>query len=259
MNSIDTAFSKGKTLIAYLMAGDPGLENTRDYVLALEKGGVDIIELGIPFSDPIAEGETIQAANLRAIASNTGVNDVFSLAASLKGELTVALLFMTYTNLVFSYGYEDFFAKCSECGLSGVILPDLPFDEQAEVLEYADKYGVILITLVAPTSGKRISRIVKNAKGFIYLVSSMGVTGVRSDVQDQRDIVSEIKKNTHTPVAVGFGIHSPEQAAEISKYADGVIIGSAIVDLIASCGTEAGPALESYANQIKSAINTISL
>jgi tryptophan synthase alpha chain len=255
INDINTAFSKGKALITYLMAGDPFLENTRDYIIALDKGGADIIELGIPFSDPIAEGPTIQAANLRAIASNTDISGVLKLAGSLKGKLNALLMFMTYTNLLYSYGFEAFFAKCRECGISGVILPDLPFEEQSEVMEFADKYDVVLITLVAPTSGKRIEKIVSSAKGFIYLVSSMGVTGVRSVVLDQRDEVAEIRKHTDIPVAVGFGIHNELQAAEITDYADGIIIGSAVVEIIAEYGAEAGAKLESYVRRIKQVIN----
>ena len=255
IDKVYAAFSNKKALITYLMAGDPDLEFTRDHILALERGGADIIELGIPFSDPIAEGETIQAANLRAIASNTNVNGVFALISSLKGELNAALMIMTYVNLLFSYGYEAFFAKCSECGVSGVILPDLPFEERFEVLDYSNKYDVILISMVAPTSGKRIEKIVKDAKGFIYLVSSMGVTGTRNVLADQQSMISEIKRYTETPVAVGFGIQNTEQAAEICKDADGVIIGSAIVNIIAKYGAYAGPELEAYARQIKRAIN----
>jgi tryptophan synthase alpha chain len=255
MNNIKSAFSGGKAFIAYIMAGDPSPEKTREYILTMAKAGADIIELGAPFSDPIAEGETIQKANLRAFASGTNIHNTLELAASLKGELTAPLLIMTYVNLLHNYGYEAFFAKCVESGVSGVVLPDLPFEEQSEVAEYAERHGVTIITLIAPTSGERVEQIAKHAQGFIYLVSSMGVTGTRSDISaDIPAIAARIKKHTDTPVAIGFGIHSPEQAAEISEIADGVIVGSAIVDIIAKLGGEAGPALEAYVRSMKSAL-----
>ncbi|MDR3120495.1 MAG: tryptophan synthase subunit alpha [Clostridiales bacterium] len=247
----------GKAFIAYLMAGDPDLAQTRASILALARGGADIIELGLPFSDPIAEGETIQAANLRAFASKTELSGIFELARSLKGELSAPLLFMTYLNPVFNFGYDAFFARCAACGVSGIIIPDLPFEEQAEVAVYTKKHGVALITLVAPTSGPRIAKIARGAEGYLYLVSSMGVTGVRGEITtDLPALVAEIRRHTNVPVAIGFGVHSPEQAGALSSLADGVIVGSAIVELIARHAADAPKILEAYARSMKSAMES---
>ncbi|MDR1246246.1 MAG: tryptophan synthase subunit alpha [Clostridiales Family XIII bacterium] len=254
-NGIAAAFANNKAFIAYLMAGDPSLEKTREYILTIAGAGADIIEIGIPFSDPVAEGETIQKAGLRALASKTRPVRIFEMIASLKGEISAPLLLMTYINPVFNYGYDKFFAECAECGVDGVIIPDLPFEEHGEILTFCEKYGTVLISLIAPLSGDRIGMIAEKAKGYIYLVSSMGVTGVRNEITT--DIVSmmrEIKKYTCVPVAVGFGVQSPEQAASLSKSADGVITGSAIVNIISEYGDNATPALEKYVRSMKSAV-----
>ncbi|MDR1571211.1 MAG: tryptophan synthase subunit alpha [Clostridiales Family XIII bacterium] len=256
MSRIADAFGRGKVFVAYLMAGDPSLAHTREFILEMERAGAGIIELGIPFSDPIAEGETIQGANLRAMASGTDMRGAFRLAASLKGELSAPLLFMTYANPVFAYGYGKFFAECAECGVSGVILPDMPFEEQGELSEHADRSGVDVITLVAPTSGERAVRIARAARGYLYLVSSMGVTGARDEIDPGVQArVSEIKRCADIPVAVGFGIHSPSQAAELSRFADGVIVGSAIVDIIARNGESAAGPLADYVRLMKAAMD----
>ncbi|MDR2356903.1 MAG: tryptophan synthase subunit alpha, partial [Oscillospiraceae bacterium] len=234
MSKIADAFKGKKAFVAYLMAGDPNLEKTREYILSLERAGADVIEIGIPFSDPIAEGETIQKANLRAFASGATLEGIFETAASLRGEVGVPLLFMTYLNPVFSYGYGAFFKRCAECGVSGVIIPDLPFDESGEVTEYTRANGIELISLIAPTSKERLARIAAGAEGFVYLVSSLGVTGARSEITtDIPSLVAAARERTDIPIAVGFGVHSPEQAARIWESADGVIVGSAIVDIIA--------------------------
>ncbi|MDR0424340.1 MAG: tryptophan synthase subunit alpha [Clostridiales Family XIII bacterium] len=258
MNSkISAAFENGnKAFIAYLMAGDPDVGKTREYILKMAEAGADIIELGVPFSDPIAEGETIQKANLRAFASGTsGLDSAFGIARSLKGALKAPLLFMTYVNPVFNFGYSRFFAECAACGVSGAILPDLPFEEQGELSGHAQRHGIDIITLIAPTSSARIEKLSKNAQGFIYLVSSLGVTGVRAEIgAGIPAIVSEIRKHSATPVAVGFGIHSPSQAADLARHADGVIVGSAIVDIIAGHGADAADPLYSYVRSMKRAM-----
>ncbi|MDR3296447.1 MAG: tryptophan synthase subunit alpha [Clostridiales Family XIII bacterium] len=254
---ISEAFHGKKAFAAYLMAGDPSLEKTRGYILALEAGGADVIEIGIPFSDPIAEGETIQGANLRAFAGGgAGLDGIFGMVKSLRGEVSVPLLFMSYVNPVFNYGYGAFFAKCADCGISGLIFPDLPFEEQGEVSGPMKAHGLDLITLVAPTSGAdRIEKIAKSASGYVYLVSSTGVTGVRGEITtDIARMAGEIKKHTDVPVAVGFGIHSPRQAAELSKHADGIIVGSAIVNIIAEQGENTAPALTAYVRSMKAAL-----
>ena len=246
MNKIKDAFANNNTqpkksaFIAYFMAGDPNLAASAEYILTAQQAGADMVEIGIPFSDPIAEGEVIQAASTRALAAGTRLDGVFDMTASIKDKMRIPMVFMTYLNPVFVYGYDRFFAKCREIGISGIIIPDLPFEEQSEVKKIASQYSVEVITLVAPTSEKRIAEIARNAEGFIYLVSSMGVTGVRAEITtDLSSIVSEIRKHTEIPVAVGFGISTPRQVKQYSAIADGVIVGSAIVRIIGQHGTEA--------------------
>ncbi|MDR0916563.1 MAG: tryptophan synthase subunit alpha [Oscillospiraceae bacterium] len=252
MSRITDKFSNRKAFIAYLMAGDPTIDATRGYVLALADAGADIIEVGMPFSDPIAEGEVIQAANGRALSSGTTLEAIFTLCASLKSELSaenrdVPLVLMGYLNPIFRYGYDAFFERCRECGVSGVIIPDLPFEEKDEVSEHCERYGIDVITLIAPTSGERVARAVDGAQGFIYLVSSLGVTGARTQITtDIAAAVAQLRRHTTLPVAVGFGVHSPEQAAKIRESADGVIVGSAIVDIIAQGGDDVAGAIGAY-------------
>ena len=255
MNKIKDAFQDKKAFIAYLMAGDPNLEISAKYILALQDSGADMVEIGIPFSDPIAEGEVIQAASMRALSSGTKLDGVFGMVASIKDKMKIPMVFMTYLNPVFVYGYERFFAKCEAIGICGAIIPDLPFEEQGEAKITAAKYGVEIVTLVAPTSKKRIAKIAGSAEGFIYLVSSMGVTGIRGEIAaDISEIACEIKKVSDIPVAVGFGISTPEQARRYSEFADGAIIGSAIVRLIGEFGENAEPALGEYAKEIKTVL-----
>ena len=253
MIKIKDAFQDKKAFIAYLMAGDPTLEMSAEYILTAQEAGADMIEIGIPFSDPIAEGEVIQAASVRALKAGARLDGVFDMVASIKDKMRIPLVFMTYLNPVFVYGYERFFSRCRQIGICGVIIPDLPFEEQGEAKEIAVKYGVEVITLVAPTSEKRILEIARNAEGFIYLVSSMGVTGIRGEITtDLSPIVSEIRKHTDIPIAIGFGISTPEQAAYYSAIADGVIVGSAIVRIIGRHGGNAEQALYEYVREIKS-------
>ena len=240
-----------KAFIAYLMAGDPNLELSADYILTAQEAGADLIEIGIPFSDPIAEGEVIQAAGLRALKAGTRLDGIFDMVASIKDKMKIPLVFMTYLNPVFVYGYDRFFSRCKEIGICGAIIPDLPYEEQLEVKEIAKKTDIDIITLIAPTSEKRIEEIALNADGFIYLVSSMGVTGVRKEITtDLTSIVSEIKKHTDIPVAIGFGISTPEQAAYFSTIADGVIVGSAIVRIIELHGDKAHQPLIEYIQEM---------
>ncbi|MDR2400197.1 MAG: tryptophan synthase subunit alpha [Deferribacteraceae bacterium] len=252
MSKITEAFKGKKAFIAYLMAGDPDLEKTAEYILALQDGGADIIEIGIPFSDPIAEGETIQNATLRSLSSGTTPDGIFEMMAELKDKVKIPLLFMSYANPIFSCGYDSFFKRCSESGISGVILPDVPFEEAGEVLSHTQKYGIEVITLVAPTSVRRIANIAKSARGFIYVVSSMGVTGVRTSVnRDIRSVIDAIKRQTDIPAAVGFGINTPKQAAELLQYADGIIVGSAIVNIIAENSADTAEKLKKYVRSMK--------
>jgi len=256
MNRICDAFRDKKAFIAYLMAGDPSLEKTGEYILAMQEAGADLIEIGIPFSDPIAEGKVIQRANLRALAEHTTADRLFEMLEGINGKVSVPLVFLTYLNPVIHYGSDRFFRRCRDCGVSGIIIPDMPFEEQAELLDCSEKYGVEIVTLVAPTSDERIERIAKAARGFIYLVSSMGVTGVRSKITtDIPSLVATVKRVSDIPVAVGFGIATPEQAKEYSRVADGVIVGSAIVKIIEEHGGEAAKALDAYVREMKAAVS----
>ena len=255
MIKIREAFRDKKALITYLMAGDPDLSASAEYILTMQEAGADMIEIGIPFSDPIAEGEVIQAAGMRALAAGTRLDSVFDMAASVKDKMRIPMVFMTYLNPVFVYGYERFFSRCNECGVCGVIIPDMPFEEQGEAKEAAGKYGTEIVTLAAPTSKQRIKEIAGSAEGFLYLVSSMGVTGMRSEITtDLSSIAAEIRRYTDIPAAIGFGISSPEQASQFAAAADGVIVGSAIVDIIARHGKNARQSLYEYVRSMKSAV-----
>jgi len=238
-----------KAFIGFLTGGDPTLEDTRRYVNLMARCGVSLVEIGIPFSDPIAEGPVIQDANVRALAGGTTPEKLFSLVKSLREEdgVTIPIAFMTYLNPVHHYGYPQFFARAAEVGLDAIIIPDLPYEEHGEVRDFARESGVALISMIAPTSAARVRMIAADAQGFIYLVSSMGVTGVRSEIStDIASIVDQIREVTDVPVAVGFGISTPAQAAEMGRDADGVIVGSAIVRLIADHGSHADAELEAY-------------
>ncbi len=255
MSNIKKAFQSGKAFIGFLTGCDPDFEGSLHNILAMARGGADLIEIGVPFSDPVAEGPVIQAANVRALASGATTERLFALVERVQQETDVPLVFLTYLNPVFKYGYERFFARCAEAGVDGVIIPDLPYEEKGEVEPYAEQYGVDLISLVAPTSKTRVIEIAASAKGFLYLVSSMGVTGVRNEIRtDLTSIVNEARAVSDIPVAVGFGVSAPEQAKEIAQAADGVIVGSALVRLAAEQGEDAPQAIEAYVRQMKRAV-----
>ena len=253
MNRIEQAFKNKKAFIGFLTAGDPLLDKTVDYILDLEKAGASLIEIGIPFSDPIAEGPTIQEANVRALKNKVTTDDVFEMVKKVRKQSEIPLCFMTYLNVVFHYGYDKFFKKCQEVGIDGVILPDLPYEESQEVSDVCYNYDVTLISMIAPTSKDRVEMIAKDAKGFIYLVSSMGVTGTRDSSgfsTNLEEIMKHIKAVTDTPVAIGFGINKPKQVEQFKQYADGVIVGSAIVNIIKEYGDQADEALISYVQSL---------
>jgi len=255
MSNIAKAFQNGKAFIGFITGGDPNIEKSKEFALEMIRAGADLVEIGIPFSDPIAEGPVIQEANIRALANGATVEKMFALVQDLRKETHVPLVFLTYLNPVFHYGYDSFFKKAGLCGLDGIIIPDLPFEEQSEVREAAAKYGVDIISLIAPTSDARIKEIAANASGYIYLVSSMGVTGVRSEITtDLPTIIWTIRSVTKAPIAIGFGIHTPEQAAKMAQMADGVIVGSAIVKIIAEHGADAAPHVYSYVKEMKGAV-----
>ena len=256
--TIKDAFKNGKAFVAFITAGDPNLDKTAEYILEMERAGADLIEIGIPFSDPIAEGVVIQEADLRAVQSGTTTDGIFDMVEKLRRKTDMPLVFMGYLNPVFHYGYERFFARCKECGISGIIIPDLPYEEKGECEEIAAKYGVDVISMIAPTSAARIRAIASEAKGFLYVVSSMGVTGIRSEIKtDLASILVAVREASDIPAAVGFGINTPEQAAKVAQIADGVIVGSAIVKIIARYGSEAGPYIYDYVKSMKEAITNI--
>ena len=249
MSKIKEAFTNKKAFIGFLTAGDPSLEKTEEFIVEMARAGAALIEIGIPFSDPIAEGPVIQSANVRALSAPGGCTTdmVFDMVARVSRKVDVPLVFLTYLNPVFKYGYEAFCKKCNEVGISGIIIPDMPFEERGELEPIAEKYDVDIISLIAPTSRERIRMIAGRAKGYIYLVSSMGVTGVRNEITtDIVGMMEEIRAVTDTPVAVGFGINTPRQAARYAAMADGVIVGSAIVKIIEQYGEDAGKYIYEY-------------
>lgn len=255
MSRIENAFKNGKAFIGFLTAGDPSLDKTEEYVLKMAEAGADLIEIGIPFSDPIAEGTVIQEANIRALEGGATVQKVFETVKSIRSKTDVPLVFLTYLNPVFHYGYEEFLTKCNECGIDGIIIPDMPYEEKGEIVPIAKKHDVDIISMIAPTSSSRIEMIAKEATGFVYIVSSMGVTGVRSEIKtDLESIVDIVKKSTATKTAIGFGISTCEQAKHFSEFADGIIVGSAIVKIIAKYGKNAAEPLYEYVKAMKKSI-----
>ncbi len=259
MSRISDAFKNGKAFIPFITGGDPDLETTKKLIMEIQKNGADIIEVGIPFSDPIAEGEVIQEADLRALNAGTTTDKLMDALKEIKEQVTIPLIFMTYANVIFKYGTERFLERCNECGISGIIVPDVPFEEREEMAPYCEKAGIDFIPLVAPTSKERILKIAKSAQGYVYVVSSLGVTGVRDNITTDLGAMTElVKEATDIPCAIGFGISKPEQAANVCKYADGAIVGSAIVRIIAEHGKDAVPYVGEYVKSMKEACISVS-
>lgn len=255
MSKIKMAFENGKAFIPFITCGDPNLETTAKVVREAVRNGADLIELGIPFSDPTAEGPVIQGANIRALSSGVTTDKVFELVKDLRKDVKIPLVFMTYANVVFSYGAERFMSNCRQTGIDGIILPDLPFEERGEFLPVCREYGIDLISLIAPTSANRIAMIASEAEGFIYLVSSLGVTGERSEITtDIGAIVNLIRQNTDIPCAVGFGISNPEQAKKMAALSDGAIVGSAIIRIIEKYGRDAAAPVGEFVRNMKNAV-----
>ncbi len=255
MSKIKNAFAGGKAFIAFITCGDPDLITTAAAVRAAAQNGADLIELGIPFSDPTAEGPVIQGANLRALKGGVTTDRKLAFVRELRQDVTIPLVFMTYANVVFSYGAERFIAACAACGIDGLILADLPFEEKNDFLPLCHEYGVDLISMIAPTSADRIATIAKEAEGFLYIVSSLGVTGVRSEITtDLAAIVNVVRANTAIPCAIGFGIATSEQAKQMANYADGVIVGSAIIKILEQYGAAAPEHIGAYVKSMKDAI-----
>lgn len=256
MNKLQEIFSNGKAFIPFITAGDPTMEITEQLVLEMAKAGADLIELGIPFSDPIAEGPVIQEADIRALAAGATTDKIFAMMKRIREVSTVPIAFMTYVNPIFTYGAEKFMKNCQEVGVCAVIVPDLPFEEKEELLAFCKQCGVTLISMIAPTSNDRIRMIASEAEGFIYCVSSMGVTGVRKEIGNEaREMINIVKEVKDIPCAIGFGISTPEQAGKMAQFSDGVIVGSAIVRIVAQYGTDCVPHVANYVREMKKAIS----
>lgn len=255
MNKILQAFKHGKAFIPFITCADPSLQVTEQLVYAMEQAGADLIELGIPFSDPTAEGPVIQEANIRALSGGVKTDHIFDLVRAIRRRTQIPMVFMTYANVVFSYGTERFIKKAAELCMDGIILPDVPYEEKQDFDQICKKYGLSFISMIAPTSKERIRMIAKEAEGFIYCVSSLGVTGIRDRIHtDLGAMTGLVKEVTDLPCAVGFGISTPEQAAQAAEFSDGIVVGSAIVKLCGQYGEECVPYVAEYVKSMKEAL-----
>ena len=258
MSKIKNAFANGRAFIPFITCGDPDLTTTAACVREMINSGASLIELGIPFSDPTAEGVVIQAANVRALQGGTTTDKVFELVRDLRRDVKIPMVFMTYANVVFGYGAEKFISTCAAIGIDGLILPDVPFEEKDEFQPLCRKFGVDLISMVAPTSENRIAMIAREAEGFLYVVSSLGVTGTRNKIiTDLAPIMKVIRENTNIPCEIGFGISTPEQARAMANLSDGAIIGSAIIKILERYGLDAPKHVGAYAKTITEALASI--
>ncbi len=255
MSNIKKAFENGKAFIAFITCGDPDLETTAAAIRAAVENGADLIELGIPFSDPTAEGPVIQGANIRALNGGVTTDQIFAFVEELRRDVKVPMVFMTYANVLFSYGAEKFISTCRDMKIDGLILPDLPFEEKEEFLPLCHKYGVDLVSMIAPTSENRVAMIAKEAKGFLYIVSSLGVTGTRTEIKTNlTSIIKVVRENTDVPCAIGFGISTPEQARKMAEISDGAIVGSAIIKILEKYGKDAPEHVGKYVKSMKDAM-----
>ncbi|NLJ56207.1 MAG: tryptophan synthase subunit alpha [Firmicutes bacterium] len=256
MSKLQQVFSKGKAFIPFITAGDPSLEVTERLMFKMAEAGADLIELGVPFSDPIAEGPVIQAASERALAAGVTTDKILAMVGRMRKSCQVPVALMTYVNPIFTYGTERFLKKCQAVGIAAVIVPDVPFEEREELLPFCPTYGVDLISMIAPTSNRRIRMIASEAQGFIYCVSSLGVTGVRHKIGSiVEQMIKQVKEVKEIPCAIGFGVSQPEQAKELARFADGVIVGSAIVKIIGQYGAGCVPHVVEYVRSMKNSIN----
>lgn len=258
MSNLSEIFKNHKAFIPFVVADDPDFDTTVKNVVALANAGADIVELGIPFSDPVADGPVIQAADLRAFDAKVRTKTVFEIVEAARKQTDVPIVFLTYLNIVFKYGYDAFLKRCADLDVSGLVIPDLPYESRDEIVPIAEKYNIDIIPLITPTSGHRIEKIAKSASGFIYVVSSLGITGERNEFfNGLKDLVANIKQYTDVPTAIGFGVHTPEQARTMAEIADGVIIGSAIVDIVAKEKQQAPAAVGKFTKQIREAVNSV--
>lgn len=255
MNKLQQVFTEGKAFIPFITAGDPSLEITEKLVIKMVEAGADLIELGIPFSDPVAEGPVIQEADNRALSGGATTDEIFDMVGRIRKSCNIPMAFMTYANPIFSYGTDRFMKNCQKVGIDAVIVPDVPYEEKDELVPFCSKYDINLISMIAPSSNERIRMIASEAQGFIYCVSSMGVTGVRREIgNDVEGMIKLVKEVKNIPCAIGFGISTPEQAAKMSKFSDGVIVGSAIVKIVAEYGEGCVPHVVEYVRSMKNAI-----
>lgn len=258
MSRIKSAFENKKAFIAFVTGGDPDIETTEALIPQMAEAGADLIEIGIPFSDPIAEGVVIQAADERALKAGTTTDKLFDMVKRVREKVDIPLVFMTYVNPIYTYGTERFTRRCAECGIDGVIVPDVPYEEHEEVRGACEAAGIELISMIAPTSKERIGMIAKEAKGFLYCVSSLGVTGVRSKITTNiKEMVEQVKEVTDIPCAIGFGIATPAQAKEMAAVSDGAIVGSAIVRMIAEHGKDCIKPVCDYVKEMKAAVSAV--
>lgn len=255
MNKIAEAFTDKKAFIPFITAGDPNLDVTKELILAMQEAGADLIEIGIAFSDPVAEGPVIQEADDRALAAGTTTDKIFDMVASIQEKIHIPLVFMTYINPIYVYGIENFAKRTRECGVAGVIVPDVPFEEKKELDDIFKAEGLTVISMIAPTSSERVQMIAREAEGFVYCVSSLGVTGVRTEINTGiATLIQQVKAVRNIPCAVGFGISTPEQAKKMADISDGAIVGSAIVRIIAEHGKECVPYVREYVREMKQAV-----
>ncbi|MDD6065144.1 MAG: tryptophan synthase subunit alpha [Firmicutes bacterium] len=255
MSNIYKAFENKKAFIPFITGGDPDLDTTKELLIAMEAAGADLIEIGIPFSDPIAEGPVIQEASQRSLAGGCTTDRLFEMIKEARKTVKIPMVFMTYINPIYTYGKERFMKRCVECQIDGVIVPDLPFEEKSELSGICEQYGIDLISLIAPTSHDRIRMIAKEAKGFVYCVSSLGVTGVRTEITTNvGEMVKMVKEVNDIPAAIGFGISTPEQARNMASVSDGAIVGSAIVKIVAKYGRDCIPEVVKYVTSMKEAV-----
>jgi len=256
--NIASAFTHGKAFIPFVTCGDPDLDTTERLVIAMAQAGADLIELGIPFSDPTAEGPVIQGANVRALSGGVTTEKIFDMVRRVRAVVpTTPLVFMTYANVIFGYGIERFADAAADIGMNGMIVPDVPYEEKEEFAPAFRARGIDWVSLIAPTSEERIARIAQQAEGFVYCVSSLGVTGVRHQIAtDLGAMIARVRQENPTiPCAVGFGISTPEQARQMARNADGVIVGSAIVQIVGQYGKQAVEPVADYVRRMKDAAN----
>ena len=255
-NTIASAFTQGKAFIPFITCGDPDLDTTKKLVVAMADNGADLIELGIPFSDPIAEGEVIQKADERALAAKTTIDGIFSMVEEIRKETSIPLVFMTYLNPIFSYGKEKFLSNCKIVGIEGIIVPDMPFEEQEELKSTCHAFEINLISMIAPTSKQRIEAVATQSEGFLYCVSSLGVTGMRNTIDDSvQDMVKAAKQVSTIPCCIGFGISNETQANHFGQFADGIIVGSAIVRMVGEYGKNSIEPVAEFVKRMKAAAN----